>query len=140
MVTSGNIAVSNWHLTKIIMETFRFLNFDVYKKSKELHRKINKLVKNFHKSYYYLAVQLKRASLSVSLNIAEGSAKSSDKDFARYLQNSMGSINEVMACLDISFEAKLISKTQFEELSKESKVIAKQLGSFIKKLKPKTKS
>ena len=78
--------------------------------------------------------------MSVPLNIAEGSAKSSDKDFARYLQNSLGSINEVVACLDISLEEKLINKTQFQKLSEESEIIAKQLGSFIKKLKPKASS
>jgi len=122
------------------MELFRFLNFEVYKKSKKLYREINKLTKNFPRSYYYLVDQLKRASLSVPLNIAEGSAKSSDKDFARYLQSSLGSINEVVACLDISLEEKLINKTQFQKLSEESKIIAKQLGSFIKKLKPKVKS
>ncbi len=122
------------------MELFRFLNFEVYKKSKKLYREINKLTKNFPRSYYYLVDQLKRASLSVPLNIAEGSAKSSDKDFARYLQSSLGSINEVVACLDISLEEKLINKTQFQKLSEESKIIAKQLGSFIKKLKPKAKS
>ena len=122
------------------MELFRFLNFEVYKKSKKLYREINKLTKNFPRSYYYLVDQLKRASLSVPLNIAEGSAKSSDKDFARYLQNSLGSINEVVACLDISLEEKLINKTQFQKLSEESEIIAKQLGSFIKKLKPKAKS
>ena len=96
-------------------------------------------VKKFPKSYYHLADQLKRASLSVPLNIAEGSAKCSDKEFARYLQTSIGSINEVMACLDISFEAKLITKDQFESLNEEAKIIARQLGSFIKKLKPKAK-
>ena len=121
------------------METFRFLNFEVYKKSKSFYQKINKLVKKFPKSYYHLADQLKRASLSVPLNIAEGSAKSSDKEFARYLQTSIGSINEVMACLDISFEAKLITKDQFDSLKEEAKIIARQLGSFIKKLKPKAK-
>ena len=122
------------------MELFRFLNFEVYKKSKKLYREINKLTKNFPRPYYYLVDQLKRASLSVPLNIAEGSAKSSDKDFARYLQNSLGSINEVVACLDISLEEKLINKTQFQKLSEESEIIAKQLGSFIKKLKPKANS
>ena len=121
------------------MRTFRFLDFDVYEKSKKLHREINAIVKNFPRSYYYLIDQIKRAILSVCLNIAEGSAKSSDKDFARYLQNSLGSINEVIACMDVCLDEGLITKSQFDEIEKDAENIAKQLGSFIKKLKPKAK-
>ena len=100
-----------------------------------MYQKITKITKKFPRSYYYLADQLKRAMLSVCLNIAEGSAKSSDKDFARYLQNSMGSINEVVACLNICLYENLISEDEYQEMIKELEKIAKQIGSFIKKLK-----
>ena len=65
------------------MDTFRFLIFPVYQEAKRLYCIITKATdknKNFP-----IKNQIERASLSVILNIAEGSAKKSDKEFARYL-------------------------------------------------------
>ena len=117
------------------MDTFRFLKFEIYNHSKKAHREINKITKRFPGSYRYLIDQLRRAILSVCLNIAEGSAKSSDKDFARYLQNSIGSVNEAVACLDICLNEGLITEDEYRELTEDLEKIARQIGSFIKKLR-----
>lgn len=77
---------------------------------------------------------MRRSALSVCLNIAEGSAKKSDKDFYRYLQTALGSINEVVAGLDIALHEKIISKDAFEQHAAQAEAIAKQLGGFSKKL------
>ena len=73
--------------------------------------------------------------MSVILNIAEGSAKKSDKEFARFLEISIGSVNEVVACLDIMRELKKINLKEYERLMLQSEELVKQLGGFIKKLK-----
>ena len=115
------------------METFRFVNFPVYKKAKIFYRNIlsvSALLKDFA-----LKDQIRRAALSIVLNIAEGSAKKSDKEFAKFLQVSLGSVNEVFACLDIMLENKLISKGNFDKLKSQCEDIAKQLGGFFKKLR-----
>lgn len=117
------------------MRTFRYLDFLVYKESKIYYRKCLSITKSFPRIYWELKDQLLRAALSVCLNIAEGSAKYSDKDFKRYLENSLGSINECFACIDIALENKLISENEFLTLKTMSESIAKQLGGLIKKLR-----
>ena len=92
------------------MKTFRYLEFNVYKDSRDFYKECIKLTKSFPREFWSFKDQLLRASLSVCLNIAEGSAKYSDKDFKRYLENSLGSINECYACLDIAYDNKLINK------------------------------
>lgn len=87
--------------------------------------------------YYELGDQLRRASLSVCLNIAEGSAKYSDKEFHRFLEIAMGSINESLACFDIALEQKLIERKQFENLFEQATSISKQLGGLEKYLRKK---
>lgn len=113
---------------------FRFTKFKVYEDSRSLYHQIIKITSVFPRQYWALADQLRRCSLSVILNIAEGSAKKSDKDFNRYLKISLGSINECVACLDIAVNEKLISQKEFESLIAFCSEIAKQLGGFSKSL------
>lgn len=116
-------------------KTFRFLKFKVYEDSKVFYRKIVLLTKKYPRVYWELGDQLRRSALSVILNIAEGSGKDSDRDFNRYLNNSLGSINESAACLDVACSEKLISIKQKDILVNEAKQIADQLGGFSKKLR-----
>jgi len=117
------------------VRTFRFLEFQVYKDSKSFYKKCIFITKSFTRNYWELKDQLLRAALSVCLNIAEGSAKYSDRDFKRFLENSLGSINECLACLDIANDNKQISNKNFEELKSNAESIAKQLGGLAKKLR-----
>ncbi|OGH21273.1 MAG: hypothetical protein A2958_02125 [Candidatus Levybacteria bacterium RIFCSPLOWO2_01_FULL_38_13] len=117
------------------MRTFRFLELPVYKDGKSFYRKCLFLTKNLNKQYWELGDQLRRAALSVCLNIAEGSAKYSDKDFKRFLENSLGSINEAIACLDIAYDNSLIKKATYEDLKVLAESITKQLEGLAKKLR-----
>ena len=116
------------------METFRFLKFQVYQDAKLFNKEIYRLTMNWRGPYKDLADQLQRASLSICLNIAEGSAKSYDKDFRRYIQNSLGSVNETVACLDVAYSMDLITSIKYRNLIEVTVNIAKQLGGFSKKL------
>ena len=71
-------------------------NFRTYQLAKELYLECQGL-----KLPIYLKDQLDRASLSVALNLAEGSAKHSPKDRMRFYQIAMGSLRETQAVLDI---------------------------------------
>ncbi len=114
--------------------SFRFLKFKVYQDAKLLHRKIVSFTNRFPREFFFLRDQLRRSSLSIMLQIAEGSAKRSDKDFNRYLEMGMGSANETAAGLDVSREQKLISLTEYEELLKLCEGVVNQLGGLSKKL------
>jgi len=116
------------------VETFRFLKFQVYQEAKLFNKEIYRLTGNWRGPYRELADQLQRAALSICLNIAEGSAKSYDKDFRRYLQNSLGSVNETVACLDIACSMNLITSGKYDDLVEKAKNIGKQLGGFSRTL------
>ena len=107
----------------------------VYQEAIDFHRLIVRLTKKFPHEFDYLKNQVRRSSLSVALNIAEGSAKNSDKDFNRYIAISLGSINESMASCEVAFKEALISKEDFDVAEKAAENLTNQLGSFSKKLK-----
>lgn len=79
--------------------------------------------------------QIRRSSLSIVLLIAEGSAKTSDRDFNRYIEMGMGSCNETASGLDISLAECLISEMQYKEALALCEDVVNQLGGFSKKLK-----
>lgn len=113
---------------------FRFINFKVYQDAKKFHHSVVLFTKDFPREFLYLKDQVRRSSLSIVLQIAEGSAKRSDKDFNRYIEISLGSANETMAGLEISLLEKLINSGDFVKLQHECEEIVKQLGGFSKKL------
>lgn len=115
--------------------SFRFRNFRVYQDAKLVHKEITFLANKFPRNYWYLADQIRRSSLSVILNIAEGSSKQSDKDFNRYIAISLGSVDETIAGLEIAFDLRLISQKQLDYFSTTYELISKQLGGFSKFLK-----
>ena len=97
------------------------MKFKVYQDAKKLHKEIALITKRYPRSFYYLKDQLRRSSLSIVLQIAEGSAKRSDKDFNRYLEMGMGSANETASGLEVSFEERLITEEKYNGLIKLSK-------------------
>lgn len=117
------------------MESFRFLKFPVYIESKSFYKSCCVVIRTFPHTYNSLSDQQRRASLSVCLNIAEGSAKYSDRDFHRYLENSQGSLNEAIALLEIAREAQILTSEDFEMLFNQATNIANQLGGLSKKLR-----
>ena len=109
-----------------------FKNFQVYKDSKTLVAVIFKLTRKFSRDFYYLSDQMNRSCLSIVLNIAEGSAKSSKRDFNRFIQNSLGSTSELSAALEIAKEFNLVTNAELSKAGNLLTVIGKQLGGFSK--------
>lgn len=114
---------------------FRYRGMKVYQDAIIFHRDIVHLTNTFPRDFDYLTNQVRRSSLSVALNIAEGSAKGSDKDFNRYLLIALGSINESMAACEMAHIERLITNEKFNIISTQAETLAKQLGGFSKSLK-----
>lgn len=117
------------------MKNFRFLEFPVYIASKQFYTFSLNLTQPFSRLFWELGDQLRRAALSICLNIAEGAAKYSDKEFRRFVENALGSTGECRACIDIALENKLISVEAYKEAVERLESITKQLGGLSKRLR-----
>ncbi len=117
---------------------FRFRKFRVYSEIRKFVKDVYGLSSTFPKSEKYgLVDQVRRASTSIVLNLAEGAGKSSDLDFNRFVRVSIGSVNEVVAVLDISLDQGYINKKIHEEFLNKAENIVKQLYGLSKSLKNK---
>jgi len=81
-----------------------------------------------------LQSQLRRAAISIALNIAEGSGRSTKKDFRRFLHDSIGSLREVVTCLHIAKRHKYINYTEFGTAYEQCTELSKMLYSLAKSL------
>ena len=118
---------------------FRFLEWEVYKDSKKLFYLILKIVHSLPQEFRFeLGNQIVRSSFSITLNIAEGSGKASDKDLNRFFNIALGSVNETLAGADVLCDNQLISRGKFEEIRQMLYSISSQLGGFKKKLASKS--
>ena len=94
----------------------------------DLSNKTDLLVENFpKKELFSLASQIKRASDSVVLNIAEGSTGQSKREFKRFLGIALRSGIEVAACLYLAFTRKYINEKEYHELYLEYEVLCKMI-------------
>ena len=118
------------------MKKFRFRKFQVYKDALVFRSEIKTLVKKYFPDYelYLLGDQIIRAANSIILNIAEGTDRSTDKDFANFLNKSHTSINEIVACLHIALLDRYISKEIHIQYLENAQKLANQITAFRRKL------
>ena len=108
----------------------------VWQKSHALALEIYKSVSGFPKDEIYnLVSQIKRCSTSIPANIAEGAGRFTQKDFASYLQNALGSAHETECFLIISKDLNFINTTTFELLSSQVNEIKAMLITLIKRVR-----
>jgi four helix bundle protein len=116
--------------------SFRFLNFTVYKDIKKYIRNIYSVSSNYPKiEQFGLIDQVRRAAISIALNLAEGSDRGSDNEFRRFINMALGSLNETVAILDISKENGFITAKNYDIMLSQAENIAKQLSGLRKSLK-----
>lgn len=93
---------------------FKFEKLKVWEKSMELSIQIHLMTRSWPKEeLYVLTSQVKRATDSISLNIAEGSTGQSDAEFKRFLGYSTRSALEVVNCLYLAEGRDLIDEETF---------------------------
>ncbi len=116
--------------------SFRFEKFDIWHDARRFASKIYTLTRNFPKEERFgLTDQLRRAVISVALNIAEGSDRKSDLEFRRFLRIAMGSLEEVVTALYIALDQNYLSKQKFDNIYTEANVLAAKINKLIANLK-----
>ena len=109
-------------------------DLDIYKESYKLAIEIYKITKKYPKDEIYaLTSQIRRASTSITLNIAEGYGRLSKEDFKRFLRISLGSNNETITLLKFSKDLNYINIEEYNELIKKYYIITKKIYNLIQK-------
>jgi four helix bundle protein len=113
-----------------------FRDYDVWQKAIDVAVKIYDICDMFPKyEVFALGDQLRRAAVSISSNIAEGSSRSSNAEFIHYLEISIGSAFEVETQLLIARKRNYIAEEAYENLMAELQLLERQINSFILKLR-----
>ena len=107
----------------------------IWQKSMKLVTEIYGYTKTFpQEEMYGLTSQLRRSTVSIPANIAEGHGRNTTKDYIRFLYIANGSLFEVQTLLDIAQRLHYLSKEQFLKLFEMSREIERMMGSLIRKL------
>ena len=97
--------------------TYRFENLDVWKLARQFVNLIYLITKKFPKDELFgLTSQMRRAALSILLNITEGSDRKSDVEFIRFLRIAYTSMEEVIAASYISLDQGYINQAELENI------------------------
>ena len=112
-----------------------FEKLEIWQEGTALTREIYLITGNFPKSELFgITSQLRRAILSIPLNIAEGQGRGSKQEFGRFLLIALGSINEALTLLRISEELGLITEQDHQRLRNRLLVLSKRIKSLLKTL------
>jgi four helix bundle protein len=113
-----------------------FCGLKVWQKSHESVLAIYRASAEFPATERYgLTSQLRRATVSIAANIAEGSVRSSDADFARFLHIALGSASEVDYYLILARDLKFIDDKIHRALDSKLQEIKRMLAAFIVRVK-----
>lgn len=110
----------------------------VWQKAMQLITEIYMITKKFPKEERYgLISQIRRSSVSVPSNIAEGFGRDSTNDYVRFLQIANGSLYELQTQLKICNNLKYLSNQIYNKIYEQSREIERMLASLIRKLSAK---
>jgi four helix bundle protein len=114
----------------------RFKELEIWKRIRIFCSEIYVLTSKFPKNEtFWLTNQLRRASVSIPSNIAEGSSRKSNKYFTSFLEITLGASYEIETQLLIAFDLKFINKIELNQVSKELEEIIKMISKFKSTLK-----
>jgi four helix bundle protein len=114
----------------------RFEDIEGWKRARVLTRQLYKVTNTgeFARDFG-LRDQIRRASVSIMSNIAEGFERGGgDKEFARYLFIAKGSAGEVRAQLYVALDVGYLAQTEFDELTHLALEISRLLSAFMQYL------
>jgi len=120
------------------MKIKSFQDLNIWKEAHQLVLEIYKIARKFPKEENYsLTSQIRRASISVPSNIAEGMGRNTTKELLSFLYNARGSLSETICQLILSKDLGYITESEFENLYTRYNGLGKGINTFIAKLKNK---
>lgn len=110
----------------------KFEDIQAWQKARELNTEIYIITKNvrFTKDFS-LCDQIRRASVSILANIAEGFGRKSKKEFANFLSMAHGSAAEVQCHLYVALDLHFIKQEDFNSLYKQIEEVSKMIKGLI---------
>ncbi|KXH78278.1 four helix bundle protein [Chryseobacterium kwangjuense] len=112
-----------------------FKNLNIWKLAIEVADEIYAVTDGFPKSEEFgLKSQLRRCAVSVASNIAEGSSRSSNKDFNRFLEISLGSLYELQTQIIISNNRNYFESSKNEIIENKIIELQRMISGFQKNL------
>ena len=113
-----------------------FVDLKTWQEGHKLVLVIYKIVKNFpQKEIYGLSDQMRRCSVSITSNIAEGFSRKTKKEKSQFYYIALGSITELENQLIISRDLKYINQEEFDRLAEKTIKVQKLLHGLIKSIK-----
>jgi four helix bundle protein len=118
---------------------FRFEKLEVWHETRVINRAIYRLTRKFpNHEMFAMTSQIRRAAISISSNIAEGSGRNSDKDFAHFLEQAYGSLMEAASIFYLALDEGYVSETDLDALFDDFERLAKRIASLNRSLDVKT--
>jgi four helix bundle protein len=110
-------------------------DLQIWQKSMDLVTQVYKAVEDFPDfEKFGLISQIRRSSVSIPANIAEGFGRRSQKEFKRFLNISMGSLFELQTELEVSFNLGFLDEKLFNDLYSDTREIERMMSSFMRTL------
>lgn len=114
---------------------FRFEKLEVWQAARAVNRAVYVMSREFPKhEVFVMTSQLRRAAVSISANIAEGSGRNSDKDFAHFLEQAYGSLMEVAALCYLALDESYVSEANLNPLLDHLEKLAKRIAALNRSL------
>ena len=113
-----------------------YKDLEIYQEGYKELLEIYKITREYPKEEeYVMTTQIRRAALSIVLNIAEGYGRQSKEDFKRFLKISYGSINEVETLLELGKDMGYIEEGRYRDIIEKYHILGRKTYNLIKKWK-----
>lgn len=116
--------------------SFRFEKLTVWQDARQFVNKVYKVTRLFPREERFgLIDQLRRAAVSIALNIAEGSDRKSDAEFKRYLRMAISSCEEAVTALYIGLDQGYLTKEDFDLLYQDANHLVAKINALIRSIR-----
>jgi len=114
---------------------YRFEKLKVWQQAREFCNSVYSITKSFPRDERFALIdQIRRAAVSIVLNIAEGSNRRSDPDFVRFLKIAQASLCETITAFYIALDQGYLGQADFNKLYEDSILLSSRITATIKSI------